>query len=109
MASYKITQGLNTLRIELEGKFGPEIGDKYLTEFNAVVRKIQPANTDLIFKAADFQVLGSDLQDSLKQCFELYHKIGFKKISMDLGSNVILSMQVKRLAAAAGLTNFEII
>lgn len=109
MASFSITHGVNTLKIALSGKFGPEHGEQFVKAFQAEVAKIQPSNTELQFSAGDFQVLAAENQSGLKDCLELYQKIGFKKIVMDLGNNAILGMQVKRLAASAGLSNFEIV
>lgn len=109
MGQFNITRGINSLKITLAGKFTPEETAQFLKEFQAEVAKIQPANTELHFSAGDFQVLAAERQDSLKECFQLYHKIGFKKVVIDVGNNAILKMQVKRLAADAGVTNFEIV
>jgi hypothetical protein len=109
MGNYNITRGINTLKVTLSGKFDDESRNRFLADFQAEVAKLQPANTELQFSAGDFHVLSADRQEGLKLCFGIYQKIGFKKITMDLSDNAILGMQVKRIAAAAGLTNFEIV
>lgn len=109
MGTYNITHDQNTMIVKLEGKFDQDLTAQFVQAFQAEVGKIQPADTELRFLAGTFQVLGADMTDTLRGCFELYQKIGFKKILMDLGSNAVLSMQVKRLATAAGLKNFDII
>ncbi|HEX3039289.1 MAG TPA: hypothetical protein VHP54_03230 [Caproiciproducens sp.] len=108
MGTYNITHGINVLKVELSGKFDVESKSRFLQDFQSEVAKIQPSNTELQFSAGNFQILAADSQNGLIACFELYQKIGFKKITMNLGNNAILGMQVKRLAAEAGLKNFEI-
>jgi two-component sensor histidine kinase len=109
MGNYNITRGINVLKVEVSGKFDDETRNQFLQEFQSEVAKIQPSNTELQFSAGDFQVLAAERQDGLIACFKLYQKIGFKKITMNLSNNAILGMQIKRLAASAGLTNFEIV
>ncbi len=109
MGTYQVTHNQNTLTVKLEGKFDQALTAEFVNAFQTEVAKIQPANTELKFLAENFQVLGADMHDTLKSCFELYQKLGFKKVLMDLGTNAILNMQVKRIAAAAGLQNVEIL
>lgn len=108
MKKYTITTGINTLTVDLEGKFEQEDAKSFVSEFKEKLSKVQPNNCELIFNAGKLHVASPDMHDTLRNCFEMYEKIGFKKITMFLENNVILGMQVKRLASDAGLSNFEI-
>lgn len=109
MNKFKITPGTDTLTVDLEGKFDKESADEFIEEFNSILKTVNPKNCELIFNAGRMNVVSPDLHESLKNCFKMYQKIGFKKISVFLENNVILGMQVKRLANDAGLSNYEII
>lgn len=108
MNKYTVTPGINTLTIDLEGKFEEEDAKNFVDDFKKGLSKVQPNSCELIFNAGKLHVVSPDMHNQLKNCFELYQKIGFKKITMFLENNVILGMQVKRLASDAGLSNFEI-
>ncbi len=109
MGIYDVKTFQNTLTVTLEGKFTNEDTLSFLKAFNDGVKKIVPANTELIFHASKFQVLPADMHDALGNCFKLYKSLGFKKITMDMGDNVIVIMQVKRIAKEVGLDNFDIV
>lgn len=109
MGTYNIAHSSNTLTVKLEGKFDQQLTAEFVKAFQTEVGKINAANTELVFLAENFQVLGADMHDTLAGCFKLYQTIGFKKISMNLGKNMVLKMQVNRIAIAAGLKNFEMV
>lgn len=108
MKKFKIALENDTLTIELEGKFDKENADSFTQEFKETLKNVQPEKCELIINAGKLHVASPDLHESLKNCFRLYEKIGFKKITILLENNVILGMQAKRLAGEAGLSNFEI-
>jgi len=109
MGAYNISTGLNTLTVTLQGEFTQEDHPKFLAAFKAGVNKIQPANCELVFNAGNFQVLSPDMHDRLRECFILYKGYGFKKITMNIGDNIFVAMQVKRIAKDTGLDNFDIL
>jgi hypothetical protein len=109
MGAFDVSTGYNTLTVTLEGKFTQEDHPKFVAAFKAGVNKIQPANSDLIFNAGEFQVLATDMHEKLRECFILYKSYGFKKILMNIGDNIFVAMQVKRIAKDVGLDNFDII
>lgn len=108
MGNFKVEPKDKQLFITLSGKFTPEDHPKFIAAFNDGVSKVTPKDTELVFDAGDFQVLSPDMHDKLAECFKLYDSKGFKKITMNIGANVFVSMQVKRIAKDVGLTNFEI-
>lgn len=108
MASYNIAKQPEKLLLTLEGRFDEETAGRFVKDFMAETSKIIPSQYILEITAADLNVVSPDMQESLKSCFKLYQSVGFKKVLMHLAGNAILAMQVKRLAADAGLSNFEI-
>ncbi len=109
MGTYKIDLMADRLKMTLAGKFDQALTEKVVQDFLNETKKIRPSNYILEIDASTFQVLPSEMHDTLKGCFELYKSAGFKQVLMHHGDNVILSMQVKRIAKEAGLDNFEII
>jgi hypothetical protein len=109
MGKYKIAVTPDKINLTLEGKFTQEEIQQFSDSFQSEMKKINPTQYTLEIDAAKFQVLPSELHDSLKGCFELYQHFGFKQVLMHHETNVILSMQVKRIASEAGLLNFDII
>lgn len=97
------------LFITLSGKFTQEDHPKYIAAFTEGLSKVNPKDCKLIFDATNFQVLTADMRIRLAECFKLYQGCGFKKIIMYVEDNFFVNMQVKRIAAEVGLTNYEII
>ena len=108
MANYSIIKKPEVLFLTLEGRFDEETAGKFVKDFTAETSKIIPTQYTLEIDAGEVSVISPDMQETLKSCFKLYQSVGFKKVLMHLKGNAILSMQVKRLAADAGLANFEI-
>jgi hypothetical protein len=109
MGSYSIVKKPEKLVLTLEGRFDEETAGKFFKDFTNETSKIVPSQYSLEVVATELNVVSPDMQESLKSCFKLYQSIGFKKVLMQLKGNAILAMQVKRIAADAGLDNFEII
>ncbi|WOC33148.1 MULTISPECIES: hypothetical protein [Caproicibacterium] len=109
MEKYSIVKKANHLVIRVSGHMDEATAAKFFQEYKQTISTIAPAQTILEIDAKELSIVTSDMQESLKSCLALYQKTGFKQIIMHMDkSNSILSMQVKRIAAAAGLSNFSI-
>ncbi|HEX2938176.1 MAG TPA: hypothetical protein VHO66_04580 [Ruminiclostridium sp.] len=109
MANYSITKKPGRMVLILDGQLDEENAAKFFNDFTNETNKISPSQCTLEINVENLNVVTKDMQDSLKSCFELYHRAGFKKVTMHIMDNAILSMQVNRIASEAGLINFEII
>jgi peptidyl-tRNA hydrolase len=104
MGSHKITTGVNSMDISCEGNFSPEDGKAYYNDFQKALAKVNPQQTHLRFDVTKLAVSEQKYsQPILKSVMELYKTSGINKITVDTGSNVILKMQLSRLATEVGL------
>lgn len=108
MGQFNVSTVGNTLKAVLEGQFSPEEIGAFGNAYQAAVKKINPAQYELLLDVTKMPVIASDKQDELKQFLSMYKAAGFKKITMVMQSNAVLSMQTKRLAKEVGLTDFDV-
>lgn len=108
MGTYNFSTNGDKMNIALAGSFDKPTVEGFVAKFNTEVKKIQPAKCELVIETSQMQVQPGDMHDTLKGCFKLYGSAGFKKISMNVGDNVILAMQARRIAKEAGLSNVEV-
>jgi len=105
----KLDTTKKNLSVKLIGKFGNDDVGSFVQAFTNTVKLIKPAECTLTFDAKELQVSQQEMLPMLENCFGLYKSIGFKKIYMNMGDNVVLKMQVNRIARKSGLTNCEVI
>lgn len=108
MGTFNFSTSSDSLNIALSGSFDKPTVASFISKFNTEVKKIQPAKCQLVVEVSEMQVQPAEMQDTLKGCFQLYESAGFKKIIMNVGNNVILAMQARRIAKDAGLSNVEV-
>lgn len=103
-------EGNHLLKIVLEGSFSIDDALDYTKDYNNVVKTISPKDYTLSFNCKNLKVSNPDVLNTLEECFKLYKKEGYNKIEaiIDAGQPV-LSMQIKRVATQAGLSNLDII
>ncbi|MDD3229010.1 MAG: hypothetical protein PHE09_07290 [Oscillospiraceae bacterium] len=110
MGTYSIVKKADRLAISVKGHMDTPTAEKFVNEYKQQVSKIIPSQYILDVDGNELSVVTADMQESLKSCFKLYQSTGFKKVILHINkSNAILSMQVKRIASAAGLQNFSIV
>lgn len=108
MGSYNITTSIGQINVSLEGSFTPENAQNFVKDFKTEVTKVNPATCHLVLDGTRLAISPAQMVDLLRNCFAMYKGMGFKRITMNPGSNVVLRMQVSRLAKEAGLTGFEL-
>ncbi|QHQ62292.1 hypothetical protein Ana3638_17120 [Anaerocolumna sedimenticola] len=109
MKKFSINVEGNTMKIVLDGTFGDEDIKVFRQEYGAAVSKIKPIQYTLELDARNMGVITTDKQDKLKQFFILYKQTGFHTVTLRILDSAVLSMQVKRLAMEAGITDFKIL
>lgn len=108
MGTFNFSVTGNVMKVNLSGEFDKPTVANFVTRYKAEVAKIKPATCELAIEISQMQVQTADMQEVLQGCFKLYGSTGFKKIKMNVGSNVVLAMQARRIAKMCGLTNVEI-
>ncbi len=109
MGNYKVSVTANAVNVMCEGNFTPEDAQAFVKEFNKQVASIKPVNYHLSLDASKLAVSPAEMQEILKGCLALYKSLGFERISLNVGSNVVLKMQLQRLAKEVGLGSIEIL
>lgn len=109
MGSFSIKSAQNELDIAFEGLFSPEDAKRFVTEFQKVVQKINPATCHLKLDGTKLSASPNEMQQMLKNVLSMYKQMGFKNVTIAFGSNAIVKMQVKRLANEIGFDNFNVI
>lgn len=98
MGSFKFATSAQQIDATVEGTFTPGDAQAFLAEYNKAIAKVNPAQSTLNITTTNLAVSSKDMQDILKGCIELYKSTGFKKVVMICGDNVIVKMQLQRLA-----------
>ncbi|SDO01420.1 hypothetical protein [Acetanaerobacterium elongatum] len=105
MGSFKFATSAQTIDATVEGTFTPSDAEAFLAEYKKVVSKVNPAQTTLNITTTNLAVSSKEMQEILKGCIELYKSTGFKKVVMICGDNVIVKMQLQRLAKEANFNS----
>ncbi len=107
---FKKSESKKTFNIVLKGNFDPESGRAYVEAYNKNINSINPSEYILEFDCVELAVSGQESLPVLRSCFETYAKAGFKKVISIIDSkNIVLGMQINRIARETGLPNFELI
>lgn len=108
MGSYNFSTSFKEMNISFEGAFTPEDAQNFVNDFKNQVVKVNPATCYLNLDGTKLAISPAQMVDMLRSCFAMYKAAGFNHVTMNPGSNVVLRMQVSRLAKEAGLTDFEL-
>jgi hypothetical protein len=92
-----------------EGQFSPEDGLRYFQDFQKEASKVNPAQCQLYLDGSKLAVSASNSAEILGSCMKMYKDFGFEKVTINIGSNAILKMQVKTLASKVGFSKFELV
>lgn len=96
---------------ENENKIEVIVGDKmtfessanFQKEYTGIINSIDTTNTILEIDCNQMGVLTPDLAKELKGVFEIYKRNVFKAIKIIIDNDVILTMQLERLARKVGI------
>lgn len=109
MGQWTITTGNNTLDVTVSGSMTPQNAKDYYNEFLAASKKINPPTCKLSLDGSKLAVSESDSAQILQSILKLYKDLGFQDVTIDLGKNAVLQMQVKMLASKVGFKSFKVV
>ncbi len=109
MGNFRVNVSDAVVDVMCEGAFTPEDAQAFLADFNKKVATITPSKYHLSLDASKLAVSPAEMQEMLKGCLSLYKSLGFGRISLNVGTNVIVKMQLQRLAKEVGLNSIEIL
>lgn len=92
----------------VSGKADPEAVQGFFNEYQQTVKKIQPAEYELVVDCKEMQVETPDMQEKLSATFELYKETGFKQVTFEV-SSAIIKMQLNRIARKVSFTNASVV
>lgn len=111
----KLDKATKILFAKAFGSFGPSDANDFVTEYNVNLKNVDAKDFQLKFDCTQLKVtgkdatLGVDMTNMLKACLEMYKKDGFKSIIFDCSKNLLMKLQLSRLAKQVGLANVEFI
>lgn len=111
MSKYSITvnSAIKKLDIAVEGTVSPAEAESFIKDYNRKISSIDTSAFEVVFNCTDLNVSAPDMLLILKGCFELYKQANYKKYTFLMKKNVVLKMQLSRLAREVGLANMEFI
>ncbi|QGH33679.1 hypothetical protein GI584_06445 [Gracilibacillus salitolerans] len=98
-----------TVYMNVVGAFTPDQADKFHQDYEKQIGSISTIDYVLQVDCKDMKVINQEMTPKLTQSFELYKKSGFKKIEFLINNNVVIKMQLNRIAKTVDLPNYEII
>lgn len=111
VSTYKIEKNiaLKKVLIAVGDKMTLPEAERFSRELNHIVSSIDASNYTLDVDCTSMKVLTTDLTEKLTGAMKDYHEAGFNKIVFFVQNDVILKMQLSRIARSVGLTNAEVI
>lgn len=111
VTTYNITKNIAAKKVEVI--VGDQISltdaQKFAVEFQKTADSIDAGSFELHVDCTGMKVLNAEIADALEGAMGLYRQAGFQKIIFVVQNDVILKMQLSRIARKAGLTNAEVI
>lgn len=93
--------------ISVGDKMTKDVAGKFVREYDMTVRSVNAAEYTLDIDCTHMKVLTPELADELEASFNVYKASGINKILFQIQDDIVLKMQVSRLARKVGLTNTE--
>ncbi|WP_208588773.1 hypothetical protein [Gracilibacillus suaedae] len=98
-----------TVYMNVVGTFTPDQADKFHQDYEKQIGSISTIDYVLQVDCKDMKVINQEMTPKLTQSFKLYKKSGFKKVEFLITNNVVIKMQLNRIAKTVDLPNYEII
>lgn len=99
----------NNIYVNVVGVFTPQQAESFHKDYQKQVNSIESDKYVLEVDCKDMQVINQDMIPKLTQSFEMYKASGFKKIEFLISNNVVIKMQLNRIARTVNLPSYEII
>lgn len=95
--------------VEVNGTLSNKQVDQFVSDYNRKVNAISASDFILRLDAKELNLVSPELVPQLEACYELYKQSGFKKTIFEIPNNVIIKMQLNRIARKVGLENTEFV
>lgn len=109
MQTYHITKENKKIFITVERTLISGNTQQYLSDFSKIMEGVNPHEYELFIDGTKYIITSLEMQDTLKMHLTHFKELGFKKITIKIGNNVVLKLQVSRIAKYAGLEDVEIL
>lgn len=107
--NFKTNKAGKKFDIAVSGTFSEQDAVAFITQYNKETSAFAPKEYDIELDCTELNVSSQDVLPMLEQCYKLYIESGFKKVIFKIAKNVVLKMQLGRVARTTGLKNYEII
>ncbi|WP_144536776.1 hypothetical protein [Bacillus thuringiensis] len=94
--------------VSVEGSMSSEDGANFIKDYKQKIAGFNPKEYVIELDCTKLNVTSADVLPMLEDCYKLYIADGFTKVIFTISKNVILKMQLSRVARNTGLTNYEI-
>ncbi|MFJ8235572.1 hypothetical protein ACIQ34_07475 [Ureibacillus sp. NPDC094379] len=111
VATYKIVKNPanKVINLTVGDKMTIQEAEKFVRDFQLTVKSIDASSWVLDIDCTGMQVLTQELADSLTGAMALYKEVGFQKVLFTVKENIVLKMQLSRVARNGKLDNFEVV
>jgi adenine deaminase len=108
---YTIDTNRTTKEIQMKvvGVFTPQQAEAFHNDYKKHIGSIQASDFTLNVDCTDMKVISQDMIPKLQYSFELYKNSGFKKVKFITNGQVVIKMQINRIARTVGLPNYEVV
>jgi|SRR5690625_762258 len=97
------------VNIMVEGSFTTEKAKEFVKDYQSKVAGLNAKEYTLQFDCKQLALAKADRVKDLEECFLLYKETGFKNVTFEIEKNLVLKMQLNRLARQTGLINSEVV
>lgn len=107
--SIVVNSARKLVNMSVAGKMTMEDANLFLQDYKTKIDPIAGQQYDLVVDCTDMAVLTQDMVDNLTGVMKMYKETGFNQITYQIKENVVLKMQLNRIAKNAGLTNSQVV
>lgn len=102
-ATIHVNEASKIVNMSVAGQMTMEDAKHFVEEYVAKIGPINGPDYDLFVDCTEMKLLSQELSDNLTEVMKMYKETGFKKVIYTIKENVVLKMQLARVARNAGL------
>ncbi|ASV68686.1 hypothetical protein MKX67_17400 [Cytobacillus sp. FSL W7-1323] len=102
-ATIHVNEASKIVNMSVAGQMTMEDAKLFVEEYVAKIGPINGPDYDLFVDCTEMKLLSQELSDNLTEVMKMYKETGFKKVIYTIKENVVLKMQLARVARNAGL------
>ena len=88
---------------------GQDDAIRFINDYERSVKGLNASEFKIDLDCTKLNVSTPDVLPMLEQCYKMYQATGFEFVIFRIAKNMVLRMQLNRVARATGLSNYEII